>query len=64
MELKSGRVDAINPTTILNKLGQWPSFSSYATDMRGGSFAESTLQAILPCRYRIYVRAVALLSTI
>jgi hypothetical protein len=43
---------AINPTTILEHHSSLKSFSSGdATGKRGGSAAESSPQAIMPCRY-------------
>jgi hypothetical protein len=41
----------INPTTILEHHKLWTSSSYGATGKRGGSAAESSPQAIMPCRY-------------
>lgn len=40
-----------NPTTIVEHHELWTSSSYGATGKRGGSAAESSPQAIMPCRY-------------
>jgi hypothetical protein len=44
-------LERLSPTTILEHHKLWTSSSYGATGKRGGSAAESSPQAIMPCRY-------------
>jgi hypothetical protein len=52
LDLNKSPMPIISPTTILEHHSSLKSFSSGdATGKRGGSAAESSPQAIMPCRY-------------